>query len=101
MNESTERNPTRTMDNSSDFASGFVKIAMEEYYAHNSNNLTGLVMRYWNIVDQELAGNNTGIFTAAVETAITIRGIATHTQKSQIRTYAKRDFLLRDCDSGA
>lgn len=46
------------MDNGTDFASGFVRIAMEEFYAHNSNNLTGLVKRYWDIVDQELAGNN-------------------------------------------
>lgn len=43
--------------NGTDFASGFVKIAMDEFYAHNSNNLSGLVMRYWDIVDQELAGN--------------------------------------------
>lgn len=45
-------------NNGTDFASGFVKIAMEEFYAHNSNNLTGLVMRYWDIVEQELAGES-------------------------------------------
>lgn len=37
-------------------ASGFVKIAMEEFYAHNTNNLTGLIQRYWSIVEDELAG---------------------------------------------
>lgn len=38
-------------------ASGFVKIAMDEFYSHNPNNLTGLVQRYWMIVEDELAGN--------------------------------------------
>ena len=37
-------------------ASGFVKIAMDEYYSHNSNNWTGLLQRYWNIVETEIAG---------------------------------------------
>lgn len=39
-------------------ASGFVKIAeiaMDEFYSHNPYNLTGLVQRYWMIVEDELA----------------------------------------------
>lgn len=38
-------------------ASGFVKIAMDEFYSHNPNNLTGLVQRYWMMVEDEVAGN--------------------------------------------
>lgn len=38
-------------------ASGFVKIAMDEFYSHNPNNLTGLVQRYWMMVEEEVAGN--------------------------------------------
>lgn len=54
----TGTQPAVTIDNSSDFtmASGFVKIAMEEFYAHNNNNWTGLIQRYWSIVEAELAG---------------------------------------------
>lgn len=37
-------------------ASGFVKIAMDEFYSHNPNNLTGLVQRYWMMVEDEVAG---------------------------------------------
>lgn len=37
-------------------ASGFVKIAMDEFYSHNPNNLTGLVQRYWMMVEEEVAG---------------------------------------------
>lgn len=37
-------------------ASGFVKIAMDEFYSHNPNNLTGLVQRYWTMVEDEVAG---------------------------------------------
>lgn len=38
-------------------ASGFVKIAMDEFYSHNPNNLTGLIQRYWMMVEDEVAGN--------------------------------------------
>lgn len=66
--------------NGTDFASGFVKIAMEEFYAHNSNNLTGLVMRYWDIVEQELAGEsideNRFIFRIATEISYSNRDSA-------------------------
>lgn len=37
-------------------ASGFVKIAMDEFYSHNPNNLTGLVQRYWMMVEEDVAG---------------------------------------------
>lgn len=37
-------------------ASGFVKIAMDEFYSHNPNNLTGLVQRYWTMVEDDVAG---------------------------------------------
>lgn len=37
-------------------ASGFVKIAMDEFYSHNPNNWTGLLQRYWSIVEDEIAG---------------------------------------------
>lgn len=37
-------------------ASGFVKIAMDEFYSHNPNNLTGLVQRYWMMVEDDVAG---------------------------------------------
>jgi len=36
-------------------ASGFVKIAMDEFYSHNPNNLTGLVQRYWTMVEDDVA----------------------------------------------
>lgn len=39
-------------------ASGFVKIAMDEFYSHNPNNLTGLVQRYWMIVEDDVAGKH-------------------------------------------
>lgn len=50
---------TAKIDNSTEFAmaSGLVKIAVDEFYSHNPNNLTGLVQRYWMIVEDELAGN--------------------------------------------
>lgn len=35
---------------------GFVKIAMDEFYSHNPNNLTGLVQRYWTMVEDDIAG---------------------------------------------
>lgn len=38
-------------------ASGFVKMAMDEFYSHNPDNLTGLMQRTWTIVEDELAGN--------------------------------------------
>lgn len=43
-------------------ASGFVKIAMDEFYSHNPNNLTGLVQRYWTMVEDEIAGNYSASF---------------------------------------
>lgn len=36
-------------------ASGFVKMAVDEFYSHNTNNLTGLVTRYYTIVEDALA----------------------------------------------
>lgn len=39
-------------------ASGFVKIAMDEFYSHNPNNLTGLVQRYWTMVEDDVAGKH-------------------------------------------
>ncbi|XP_055678077.1 elongation of very long chain fatty acids protein AAEL008004 [Lutzomyia longipalpis] len=36
-------------------ASGFVKIAMDEFNSHTTNNWTGLLMRYWTIVEEEFA----------------------------------------------
>lgn len=46
------------IENYTDFtmASGFVKIAMDEFYSHNPNNLTGLVQRYWTIVENDISG---------------------------------------------
>lgn len=43
-------------------ASGFVKIAMDEFYSHNPNNLTGLVQRYWMMVEEDVAGKSIYIF---------------------------------------
>lgn len=46
------------IDNATEYsmATGFVRIAMEEFHAHKTNNMTGLVVRYWDLLDQELAG---------------------------------------------
>lgn len=44
-------------------ASGFVKIAMDEFYSHNPNNLTGLIQRYWMMVEEDVAGNIQYSFT--------------------------------------
>lgn len=37
-------------------ASGFVRIAIDDFYSHNTNNLTGLVQKYWDLVEHEVAG---------------------------------------------
>lgn len=38
-------------------AAGFVKIAMDEFHQHHpTNNWTGLVQRYWTLIDDDIAG---------------------------------------------
>lgn len=46
------------IDNATEYSmtSGFVRMAMEEFYAHKTNNMTGLLVRYWDLVETELAG---------------------------------------------
>lgn len=47
------------MDNLTDITipSHFVKMAMDEFNSHiTTNNITGLIQTYWNIVDNQLGG---------------------------------------------
>lgn len=46
------------MNNLTEFemATGFVKMAMDEFLAHEISNWTGLLTNYWSIVENEIAG---------------------------------------------
>lgn len=40
-----------------EMATGFVRLAMDEFLAHEMSNWTGLLNNYWTIVENEIAGN--------------------------------------------
>lgn len=40
-----------------EMATGFVRLAMDEFLAHEMRNWTGLLNNYWTIVENEIAGN--------------------------------------------
>lgn len=46
------------MNNLTEFemATGLVRIAFDEFLAHEITNLTGLLTNYWTIVENEIAG---------------------------------------------
>lgn len=46
------------MSNLTEFemATGFVRMAMDEFLAHEIRNWTGLLNNYWTIIDTEIAG---------------------------------------------
>lgn len=37
-------------------ATGFVRMALDEFYAHDISNWTGLLTNYWTIVENDIAG---------------------------------------------
>lgn len=51
------------MSNLTEFemATGFVRLAIDEFAAHEMSNWTGLLTNYWTIVESEIAGNSLSI----------------------------------------
>lgn len=50
--------PCVKMNNLTEFemATGFVRMALDEFYAHDISNVTGLLVNYWTIVENDIAG---------------------------------------------
>lgn len=51
-----------SMNNLTEFemATGLARIALDEFLSHEISNITGLLTNYWNIVENEIAGNGNG-----------------------------------------